>query len=547
MDTRDDAKKSSHGIAKDWHLRAPDGLRIGLRSGPDLKSPWDGEYILEILVRKPNRCRWELSFPARADLFRLVIEATTNEGGSIDISARIEGDVTGPQWHGVFSEWPDVFNLAANLRSSATDAKSRWPSTIAVQSIKGLTTSRPIYVSSEPTQQESARVAALAFAGSDSSGGFTIVGPSNVPGLTQYTYTLKAPDSGTVATNISWTTNSTNATVVSGATTSNAVIAFKNGVAELVTITARYKVDGENKVATKDVAIVKVEIAEPGPGSYLSQQFGTGIPGNDLAFINNPPNQNPAWVTRFDPGSNCIKFVYHGTTKAAEPYVVIDSGGPPVGNFMVINALVTLTAPNARKGALQSIELGYINKLSVAGAAYYKTFPPDKQRNIVVPTLDTLDWLQAVPPEDAAVCPATGWPYYETPVRGQGNTGTWTTPGNGIHWADSPRIPVPAKYNPTDNMDANKNAALTEASIGFVFTVRVGVRTIDADNGANKHYFSHTEFPLILRFQWKNNGGTGSAFGAAAWTRNQNPTEIDVNVVPSVINHSPKFLQWIPA
>jgi hypothetical protein len=82
----------------------------------------------------------------------------------------------------------------------------------------------------------------------------------------------------------------------------------------------------------------------------------------------------------------------------------------------------------------------------------------------------------------------------------------------------------------------------------FAFTVRIGVRTLDTDVGADTHYFTEGQTTWTVTFIWPVTPGVKIVtLGPASWTAPAVPSEINVNVVPTSTNHNAPFLRVIPS
>ena len=112
--------------------------------------------------------------------------------------------------------------------------------------------------------------------------------------------------------------------------------------------------------------------------------------------------------------------------------------------------------------------------------------------------------------------------------------------------ADSPGILIPAQYNPNDDADQNRHVGDPKAAAAKSFTIQMGVRTLDADLGADTHYFSEAKSSWSANFVWPLAAPNVSLVTLGpAWKAPGTSTEIIVNVVPSTINSNAPFARWI--
>jgi len=364
---------------------------------------------------------------------------------------------------------------------------------------------------------------------------FSITGPADVPGLSQYQYQI-ALGAGQTATGIKWTVDKPTATFVGAVNAAKVTVAFKNTGADWINLKATFTLNGTSQSAQKQIALVQVKLDTPvlGNPGKVTNSAALGI------YLVNPPAApaKPTWVTTFTPGSNSAAFTYNGSAQAAEPGQLIRSNAGADPAFKA-DATVTLTSPAQRPTAHQNIQIGFMQLGVDAGNATYATTPPGKKRVITIPTTMSVDWLSTPPAAN------DDWPWYDQSSRFTGTgSGTWTQP---IPMADSPGFSFPSQYNPNNAADPNKNKALVSASDAFAFTVRIGVRTLNADLGANSHYFSEGQSTWVTNFVWPVTPGVSIVtLGPQAWTVPAAPTEIAVNVVPTVTNHNANFLRMIP-
>jgi GT2 family glycosyltransferase len=372
---------------------------------------------------------------------------------------------------------------------------------------------------------------------------FSIRGPADVPGQTKYKYQIAL--GGKAATAISWSVDKGTASLVGGSNTDTVVVAFKNTTADWIKLRAVFTVDGKRECAEKQIALVKVTLDTPTFSTPGTCRITPGA--GSVAFLVNPPSSGgPIWITTHDPGSACAAFTYNGSTQAAETANFIGSslggsGDPPAYKAV---AKATLTAPAQKPAAIRQIQVGLIQSGQHAGDGTYDTVPAGKRRVITLPAMANIDWLGS----PCSPGMTDEWPWYDQSVRGQpggGDSGSWTKT---FTLTDSPGAGLPAKYNPNNGGDPNKDKALLTATDHDDFVIRMAVRTRDTDLGADKHYFEEGHQTWSVNFSWPGAAGTPIVTtGPNSWTVPTSPTEINCNVVPSITLNVAPFRRWIPA
>ncbi|OYV82860.1 MAG: hypothetical protein B7Z73_16730, partial [Planctomycetia bacterium 21-64-5] len=142
----------------DWFANLPDLVRLSL-SGveraicPDAEL-FDGDYLLNLLDRHDDACRWEVRFSPHCRLYRATLTAhcgvgvppapSVGSGGTaaaavqIVLSAALEGGVPGPCWTGTASA---AFEQTVTLRLDPSIAHReaagcRWPPTVTLMPIR---------------------------------------------------------------------------------------------------------------------------------------------------------------------------------------------------------------------------------------------------------------------------------------------------------------------------------------------------------------------------------------------------------------------------
>lgn len=361
-----------------------------------------------------------------------------------------------------------------------------------------------------------------------------MLGPANVPGLSQYGYRIDVPGAS-VVTNITWSVDKPSATIVGAANQKDVTIRFSNAGADWVRVRADFTIDGHAGCAQKQVAVVHVQVDAPTfttPGVPTSSNAGT------KSFLVTPPAP-PAvetWVTVHDPGSACAAFTYNGTLQTAEGRQLIRSSG--AGDAFHAQTKVKLTSPPEQPTAHQRIQIGYIQHGSDAGGA---TYAPAGRRTVTVPTASTVDWL-------SSPCTPGGtddWPWYDQTARATGaGASPWTTT---LSMGDAPALSIPAQCDPNHPANPNSGNALNTANETFSFDIRIAVRTLDNDLDADKHYFDESHSTWNVHFVWPMVPAVSIVATGAGWTVPPNASEVSVNVVPTVTNHNGPFLRWIPS
>ena len=399
-----------------------------------------------------------------------------------------------------------------------------------------------------------ARAAGLAPSPSPAPSNFKINGPENVPGLAQYTYAIDLP-AGKTATNINWQSDKPSATFQGPTNQATVTVNFAAGLADFITLKATFVLDGAAESAMTQVALVRVQVDK----RVFDHPSVTSADALDAAhqvpfLVNNPaPPTAPQFETRHVPGSAVAAFTSNTTSQAVEPGNIVRSndplGHPNIDGFTASTG-VKLTAPPERPTALQRIEVGFMQAGFDAGNAQFGAAPHVRQRQVTVPTNTTIDWL-SVPRSNNDL-----WPWYDANSRDRGTgSGTWART---LTMADSPTVTVPAQFNPNAaGHDPDAALAIANAHDTLAFQTFFAARTLDAALGANTLYFDHGHSTWAANFAFPVVAGANIVtFPAANWVIPAKPTALDVNVVPTIINHSgPKagehfvtrYLRWVPA
>jgi hypothetical protein len=114
--------------------------------------------------------------------------------------------------------------------------------------------------------------------------------------------------------------------------------------------------------------------------------------------------------------------------------------------------------------------------------------------------------------------------------------------------ADSPQQDFPGQFNPNNPGDPDATRVISNANNAFAFQIRIAARTLDNALSADRLYFDHGHSTWIANFAWPVVPGVSIvAFPAGSWQVPGSPAAFNVDVVPTVTNHSSPFLRWIPA
>ena len=154
-----------------WHEQVPERVKLevsgvtadGCPDAPGL----DADYILDLLDRRPEKCRWEYTFRAKCQLFRCCLEAFPDADGKLTLRAFFEGSVAGPVWTqtGLRDLSGRVVLTFDHGSAENPSAGCRWPETLTATPLAAAAATKRFYISPEPTQQE---MAAMASSGSGS-------------------------------------------------------------------------------------------------------------------------------------------------------------------------------------------------------------------------------------------------------------------------------------------------------------------------------------------------------------------------------------------
>lgn len=366
----------------------------------------------------------------------------------------------------------------------------------------------------------------------------TIVGPENVPGLSEYTYRLDQS-----ASNITWSVDKSQAHIVGPTNQQTVTIKYDNTDAVIVRVSATATIANSLTTTTLDVAVVKVEVTDPvfeTPGKPVFANLT-----NNSCLVADDPEKT--WVTVHDPGSDWAAFKYAGTYQAHEPLVGVSTANEQDVAWST-STYVTLTAPPARREAIEHIEVGYIQQtLEASHDAKYGVIGTDQyKRTGKVPASMGLDWLDS-PTEPG---PGITWPWYadswKTPqVPASGNM--W---GDTIAMNDTPTHAFPKEWNPNNPGDPHATDEIYRGIIVRNFILQIATRTKDTAEHAEKHYFQQTWAVFILSVDYPPNLTASAVTKPTGWTTTNTVTEIPVHITPAVILHSTSdhgYEMWIPS
>jgi hypothetical protein len=207
-----------------------------------------------------------------------------------------------------------------------------------------------------------------------------------------------------------------------------------------------------------------------------------------------PPKE---FVTENVPGSDWQKFIYKGTYGPLEDFVLLRSGGTLTGPAFSITANLKLTAPASIPSALNSIEVGYVqfvtlSPLNSATASYQGT---TLTRVGVHRAASGLDWMPAAGP-----IPINRFPWYvgEPPVtQNPTSDGTVTTWTGTISTNDTPTAGFPKFFNGIAQTGLINKDGMVET-----YSVYVGVRTKDDRNVADLNYFTAADGKVKITWRY---------------------------------------------
>lgn len=159
-------------LPADWQSKMPHSARLSIRGvQPETckdAALFDGDYILELIDRHSDGCRWEVAFSAHCRLYRASLTASPRLG-RFELVAELEGALPGPRW--IAEDASPSFDRPITLHldpTSGTAAGCRWPETVTVAPLRTALAQERFAISAAPTAEE--RAAMAMFAGLGSSG-----------------------------------------------------------------------------------------------------------------------------------------------------------------------------------------------------------------------------------------------------------------------------------------------------------------------------------------------------------------------------------------
>ncbi|HUY92555.1 MAG TPA: hypothetical protein VMV10_27700 [Pirellulales bacterium] len=127
---------------------------------------FDGDYLLDLVDRHADGCRWEVSFAAHCRLYRAALLAAPRFG-RLELLAELQGAVPGPRW---IADAPPSFDRPVTMHldpASRLAAGCRWPETVSVMPLRAALPQARYDIPAAPTAEE--RAAMEMFSGSSSS------------------------------------------------------------------------------------------------------------------------------------------------------------------------------------------------------------------------------------------------------------------------------------------------------------------------------------------------------------------------------------------
>jgi hypothetical protein len=366
---------------------------------------------------------------------------------------------------------------------------------------------------------------------------YSILGPAEVPGLSQYLYAIGGP--GAIATNIHWTIDKSTAAFNGTPTGFTATVNFENTQPDWITLKASFTAGSQNACAVLPVALVKVTV---GTVNFATPNRPLVVDAKDSLLDTSPANGAPNWVTTYDPGSDYKQFQYNGGSQRAEDTWLVRSS-PKNTDAITAVTHVTLTSPPENSTAHHKIQVGYIQSGSEFGTT---NFAGGKTRILTIPTTTSVDWLSNPYNKDADL-----WPWYATSSQATGSgANPWS---RDLSFADAPSSDAAKIYNP----NADLNAKATSATDRTPFAFYLAARTTDSEFKADTHYFSEAQTTWSADFS-----GSVDATGkynlpapniptiitkGDPWKMPTEPSEIKVNVVPTNILRNSPYRRWNPS
>jgi hypothetical protein len=386
-------------------------------------------------------------------------------------------------------------------------------------------------------------------------------GPTVVPSLSQYTYTVNALP----FTNVQWLAPNGGAAIVGPANKASVTIKFgpgpsivdlkakANGLLVEMKITDVFvDVTNKNFTTTAPTNTPAVQAFNPNAQSQFQVDPNDAKKG---ALVPNKGDPNPGWVLTHTPGSNFKAFTFTGKAKGTEKALLTRT--KTALNTGNVNVELTLPA-KANLNDIKQIEVGFIQHDTDDGTGTYQN---KKRRQYFVGgkaglTVTGLDWydgstLQAfnagqnylkkqviLPP------PATDvWPWYD-PATGNFTPAKAAKTDTGpISMTDSPSFRVPRFF---DGLAAAPKIPLLNAALSNIFDLSIAARTKQA--GADNHFFAEyqSQWTVNYNVMVNNKGGYNAAVGGLAqnWSKTNAPTELDVNLVPAGAAANYPYRTW---
>ena len=379
-----------------------------------------------------------------------------------------------------------------------------------------------------------------------------IVGPRNVPGLSQYEYTLGNLPAGLVSS-ASWSATGGGTVVYQDAEL--AVVEYSNTAAQVVTLSASATMVGGGTVAVQpaQVAVVMVTV---GSASLTYP----GLPGSDFGYSYSCLFQTNGSCTTFhDPGSDYTAFRYSGSYAALEDCDGILSSTS--GTAWTVSCSVTVTAPVGREDAIGKIEVGFIQNATEPsrGTASYGSGTLGSSSGTLVRNESTaattgLDWLFG----STGPGPTDLWPWYDSsamavPVAPSGSNACALT----LRMSDGPSYGIPSRWNPTNSSSGSVppySNGLVAANVAKQFVSQIAAHTTERACNAYKHYFQYTSAALTVKARWTVDPTASIVTPPPGnqWSWTAAPTHIPVDVTPAIILWAPRpaggqgFEMWDP-
>lgn len=147
-------------IPQNWHEIVPPTMHISISEVKDGSASdcgsLEGDYLLSILERSPNGCRWELAFPTMHDFSQIVMTARPDFiSGEYELRAFFEGTVAGPQWSTNASAVTQKVDLLFDAQAVPLHSlRCQWPAKVIATPMQAALPTRGHHISPSPTQSE---------------------------------------------------------------------------------------------------------------------------------------------------------------------------------------------------------------------------------------------------------------------------------------------------------------------------------------------------------------------------------------------------------